>query len=87
MSLSITSIRADRPTPHRRRWIAASSAIVAIAMGMVMLITIDRLRASRSAIDRDTSALRALARAMNGDLTVESEEGKGARFTVLLEAV
>ena len=30
---------------------------------------------------------RELARAMNGDLTVESEEGKGATFTVSLKAV
>jgi len=30
---------------------------------------------------------RELARAMNGDLTVESEEGRGARFTVSLKAV
>jgi signal transduction histidine kinase len=29
---------------------------------------------------------RELARAMNGDLTVESEEGQGARFTVVLKA-
>jgi signal transduction histidine kinase len=29
---------------------------------------------------------RELARAMNGDLTVESEEGEGARFTVVLKA-
>jgi signal transduction histidine kinase len=30
---------------------------------------------------------RELARAMNGDLTVESEEGKGAQFTVSLKAI
>ena len=30
---------------------------------------------------------RELARAMSGDLTVESEEGQGSRFTVVLKAV
>jgi signal transduction histidine kinase len=30
---------------------------------------------------------RELARAMSGDLTVESEEGRGATFTVSLKAV
>ena len=35
---------------RRRRLIAASSAVVAIIVGLVTLITIDRLRASRSLV-------------------------------------
>jgi signal transduction histidine kinase len=43
---------------RRRRFIAASSAIVAIIVGLVTLITIDRLRASRSLVRHTLEVMR-----------------------------
>jgi signal transduction histidine kinase len=69
-----SSDQLDPPSTRRRRFVAASSAIVAVIVGLVTLITIDRLRESRALV-RHTLEVLARAEALMGKLS-DAETGQ-----------
>lgn len=64
----------ERPSTRRRRFVAASSAIVAVIVGLVTLVTVDRLRESRALV-RHTLEVLGRAEALMGSVS-DAETGQ-----------